>query len=197
MLLGCLVFVTLPGECSGWDRSQYKTQYKTKYDSKIKAAWRRYIPQYHWGLGWSQLWQESRLNPLAESPVGAQGVGQFMPGTWRDMQKRGVVPIGISPRDAAYSIQASAVYMSMQLNGWQKSGRTSGSHYDLAAAGYNAGRGHLYKAQRLCAGAMEYQQIIKCLPQVTFKHSKETIDYVNKIHLWYQQRFKVSLWWED
>ncbi|MGL1310965.1 transglycosylase SLT domain-containing protein [Vibrio parahaemolyticus] len=166
-----------------------------KYDSQIKSAWRRYVPSYHWGLGWAQLWQESRLNPDAVSPVGAAGVGQFMPGTWSDMQKQGVVPYGTSPRDARFSIQASAYYMRQNLDGWNSEGRTPGSHYDLAAAGYNAGRGHLYKAQKLCHGAMEYSGIIACLPDVTGRHSKETIDYVNKIHHWYEKRFGVSLWW--
>ncbi|UTZ44658.1 lytic transglycosylase domain-containing protein [Vibrio campbellii] len=166
-----------------------------KYDSQIKVAWRRYVPTYPWGLGWAQLWQESRLNPDAVSPVGAAGVGQFMPGTWSDMQKQGVVPEGVFPRDARFSIQAAAYYMRQNLDGWNVSGRTSGSRYDLAAAGYNAGRGHLYRAQKLCNGVMEYTGIIACLPDVTGRHSAETIDYVNKIHYWYEKRFGVSLWW--
>lgn len=176
----------LPDECSAS---------ANRYDNKIKAAWRRYVPAYHWGLGWAQLFQESRLKPDAVSPVGAEGVGQIMPGTWRELQQRKIIPAGVSVRNAAYNIQAAAAYMGMQLDGWQTSGRSYGSHYDLAAAGYNAGRGHLYKAQKLCNGLMEYQQIIACLPQVTKHHSKETIDYVEKIHHWYEQRFKDALWW--
>lgn len=154
------------------------------------------MPEYHWGLGWSQLWQESRLKPDAVSPVGAAGVGQFMPGTWSDMQRHGIVPAGVSPRDARFSIQAAAFYMRQNLDGWFKSGRTAGSRYDLALSGYNAGRGHLYHAQSLCDGAMEYRDIIACLPAVTGHHSAETIDYVKKIHRWYEQRFRGPLWWE-
>ncbi|WP_275447107.1 lytic transglycosylase domain-containing protein, partial [Pseudoalteromonas sp. Of7M-16] len=186
LVLGCLVFAILPEEC--WASG-------SRYDSKIKAAWRRYLPDYHWGLGWAQLWQESRLKPDARSPVGAEGIGQFMPGTWADMQRLKVVPAGTSVRNAAYNIQAAGAYMGMQLAGWQSQGRTSGSRYDLAAAGYNAGRGHLYKAQHLCDNKMEYAQIISCLPQVTGHHSSETIEYVRKIHHWYELRFGRSLWW--
>ena len=186
MVCGLSGLVILPAQC--WASAD-------KYDSQIKSSWRRYVPEYDWGLGWAQLWQESRLNSNAVSPVGAAGVGQFMPGTWSDMQKQGVVPDGVSPRDARFSIQAAAYYMRQNLDGWNANARTAGSHYDLAAAGYNAGRGHLYKAQRLCNGAMEYDGIIACLPDVTGRHSAETIDYVNKIHYWYEKRFGVSLWW--
>jgi hypothetical protein len=39
----------------------------------------------HWNVGAAllaaQLWQESRFNPFARSPAGAQGIAQFMPGT--------------------------------------------------------------------------------------------------------------------
>ncbi len=189
-VLGCLAFVIWPRECLA--SAKYS---QSKYDAKIKAAWRRNLPEYHWGLGWAQLWQESRLNPNATSPVGAAGVGQFMPGTWRDMQKRNIVPDGVSVRNVHYNIHASASYMRIQLNGWQRQGRTQGDLYDLGLAGYNAGRGHLYKSQRLCDGAMSYSGIIACLPDVTGEHSKETIDYVEKIHHWYTQRFKRRLWW--
>ena len=181
MAFGLLVSVTSPVLCSAS---------VDKYDHQIKTAWHRYIPEYHWGLGWAQLWQESRLNPNAVSPVGAAGVGQFMPGTWSDMQKQGVVPEGISPRDARFSIQAAAYYMRQNLDGWNENGRTVGSRYDLAAAGYNAGRGHLYKSQKLCNGQMEYEGIVKCLPNVTGRHSAETIDYVKKNSLF----LRTTIW---
>lgn len=51
----------------------------------------------------------------------------------------------------------------------------------ISMASYNAGAGHLIKAQRICGGGNLYKQIIPCLPQVTGRHSKETIDYVEQI----------------
>lgn len=146
-------------------------------------------------MGWAQLWQESRLRPDAISPVGAAGVGQFMPGTWGDMQRQGVVPVGTPARDARWSIIASAYYMRQQLNGWSRSGRSAGDRYDLAMSGYNAGRGHLYTAQRLCNGAMDYAGIIACLPRVTGRHSEETINYVIHIRRHFERRYGHALWW--
>lgn len=113
------------------------------------------------------------------------------------MQRVGVVPRGVPARDARWSIQAAAYYMRQQLNGWYPTGRTAGDRYDLALSGYNAGRGHLYTAQRLCNGAMSYAGIIECLPRVTGRHSVETINYVRLIHRHYQRRYGYALWWGD
>ena len=51
----------------------------------------------------------------------------------------------------------------------------------LAAASYNAGAGHLIKAQRACNNARNYPEIIICLPDITGHHANETKDYVRKI----------------
>lgn len=56
----------------------------------------------------------------------------------------------------------------------------------IAAASYNAGAGHLIKAQKLCGGGNLYRVIIPCLPQVTGHHSMETIGYVENI---------IGRWW--
>lgn len=143
----------------------------------------------HWGVGWAQVKQESAFREGAVSPVGASGLAQFMPGTWGDMIKAGIVPAGSTPFDVKYSLEAQAYYMSTQLAGWQREGRTYTSWVKLALAGYNAGRGHLYTAQRKCYGVMEYADIMKCLPAVTGQHSQETSGYVEKIETYYFLRF--------
>lgn len=70
------------------------------------------------------IWQESRFRPNAVSPVGAQGVAQFMPATANDM--------GLAdPFDAADAIAKSADLLHRlkhQFGNW-----------GLAAAAYNAG----------------------------------------------------------
>src|SRR5215218_2666880 len=72
----------------------------------------------------AQLYQESRFNPFARSPAGAQGIAQFMPGTAR--------AYGLDdPFDATRAIGAQAHLMRDLL-------RQFGS-VPLALAAYNAG----------------------------------------------------------
>jgi hypothetical protein len=70
------------------------------------------------------IWKESRFDSNAVSPVGAEGIAQFMPGTAR---LRGLA----DPFDIEQAIPASAKYLSELKTGFGNLG--------LAAAAYNAG----------------------------------------------------------
>lgn len=132
----------------------------------------------------AQCWQESRLNPLAVSPVGAFGLCQFMPGTAREVAPA----IGASYESfwlPETSIRAAGYYMGRLHRTWSAP-RPALDRYMIAAASYNAGAGHLIKAQRICGGGNLYRQIVPCLPQVTGRHSAETIGYVENI---------IGRWW--
>ena len=163
-----------------------------QYDDQIRSAWRRYLPVYHWGVGWAQIAQESAFNTNARSPVGASGLAQFMPLTWRDMKHAGVVPDDASPRDARHAIQAQAFYM-WRLNRTWSSKRSDGDRIRLALASYNAGAGNIIKAQRKCGMSVKYDVIMCCLPQVTGRHAVETLDYVPRIEVHYKSRFNRSM----
>lgn len=70
------------------------------------------------------IWKESRFDPNAVSPVGAEGIAQFMPGT---AALRGLD----DPFDIDKAIPASAKYLAELKSGFGNLG--------LAAAAYNAG----------------------------------------------------------
>jgi hypothetical protein len=70
------------------------------------------------------IWKESRFDPNAVSPKGAEGIAQFMPGTAR---LRGLA----DPFDIYQAIPASAKYLGELAIGFGNLG--------LAAAAYNAG----------------------------------------------------------
>jgi len=138
-----------------------------------------------WRLLKAQYYQESRLNPAAVSPVGAAGVAQFMPGTWQDVSRE-LGYDGLHPHMAEPAILAGAYYMAKLRIFWSAP-RPEADRYSLALASYNAGAGHLVKAQRLCGGVNLYQKIAHCLPDVTGRHSRETITYVKRIWKYWMQ----------
>ena len=179
VVVGLSVCVSLRVQCSEYDRT-------------IKASWRRYLPQYHWGVGYAQMMQESAGRPDAVSPVGAVGLAQFMPTTWDDMQLAGIVPRGASRKNAKYSLQAQAYYMS-RLNRTWSSKRSNHDRIRLALASYNAGVGNIIKSQSKCGGVLEYEPIMSCLHLITGNHAKETRGYVPAIERHYRRRFGYDM----
>ncbi|HEX6000778.1 MAG TPA: lytic transglycosylase domain-containing protein [Hyphomicrobiaceae bacterium] len=75
------------------------------------------------------IWQESRFNPNAVSPKGAQGIAQFMPGT---ASGRGLA----DPFDPLTALRESAAYL-------RELRTTFKGNLGLAAAAYNAGPGRV------------------------------------------------------
>ena len=77
------------------------------------------------------VWQESRWNTGALSPVGARGLTQLMPGTARQM--------GVDPHDPMANLEGGARYLRMQLDAF-------GGDIERALAAYNAGPARVTKA---------------------------------------------------
>lgn len=80
-------------------------------------------------VGIWQLWQESRFNINAKSPVGAEGIAQFMPATAKEW--------GVNTSDLESSLDGWARYMSYLYKRF--------GTYELALAAYNAGMGNVAK----------------------------------------------------
>jgi hypothetical protein len=168
-----------------WPSLTFSAEFPGRYDAPIKAAVEKWWPDLPvWKLLKAQYWQESRLDPAARSPVGAEGIAQFMEPTWRDAIKALGWPHTISRRDAAYAIEGGAWYMRKLRGTWKK--RAIADSHDLALASYNAGVGSILKAQALCDAARLWRDISPCLTRITGPaNSRETQDYVSKIHRWH------------
>lgn len=153
---------------------------KSDYDSIIKDAVKKHLPAgYDWRLFKAQLWQESRLDPFAESPAGARGIGQFMKPTWNKWSiKAGYEKYSRTSSEA--SIYTAALYMGWLIGQWSVP-RPKIDRYCLAMASYNSGLGNILDAQVKAGDPPLYADIIDSLPHITGRNAIETIDYVRKI----------------
>lgn len=94
----------------------------------------------------AQLDAESGWNPDAISPVGAQGIAQFMPGTWSEWGTDYSGDGKADPFDPTDAIGSQADYMchlAEFVAAELAAGRTSGDPLQLTLAAYNAGPGSL------------------------------------------------------
>lgn len=174
----CLLLGLLMG-CSS---AKAGPAFPDRYDRQIRHAAEAYWPDYpHW-LAWkAQLYQESRLDPAAVSPVGAAGLAQIMPATWADLTRE--LRLGGASPHHDIAIEAGAYYMARLRRGWMTE-RPPDDRQRLAQASYNAGTGNLLKAQRLCDGIL-YAEIVPCLVAVTGeRNARETRTYVERIAKW-------------
>ena len=151
----------------------------TLYDAQIRKWNSVYTPSLPWYWNKAQLVAESNLNPNAVSPVGAMGLGQFMPATWNEVSR----DLGFGEASAfapALNIQAHAYYM-RNLRSQFKRERPEWDRHSLALASYNAGLGNVLKAQQKGGNSLLYKPMAEALHLVTGHHSKETLTYVDRI----------------
>jgi cell wall-associated NlpC family hydrolase len=97
----------------------------------------------------AQIDAESGWNPHAVSPVGAQGLTQFMPGTWARWGRDADGDGRTSPFDPPDAIMAQGRYMcslAQTVSGYLADGAVQGDVLDLALAAYNAGPGAVLAA---------------------------------------------------
>ncbi|QIE54036.1 lytic transglycosylase domain-containing protein [Pikeienuella piscinae] len=111
------------------------------------------------------IWKESRFDIHAVSPVGAQGVAQFMPYTAKE---RGLA----DPFDPAQAIPASADYLA-EL-------RDAFGNFGLAAAAYNGGPDRvsrwLANRARLPAETHDYVLTITARPADWFRRKDREVE---------------------
>ena len=158
----------------------------SRYDPQVRLAVDHYWPveaRPYWCAYKAQLAAESALDPTAVSAAGARGIAQFMPQTWVEVRAQAGL-MGASPHEAGASIRAGAYYM-----GWLRrrmtEPRSERCRLELQQAGYNAGLGHIWQAQRIARergyAARCWDEIKLALPEVTGRHAAETISYISRI----------------
>lgn len=89
----------------------------------------------------AQLEAESGWNPRALSPVGAQGLAQFMPDTWAGEGRDGDGDGMRDPFNPADAIASQAAFLCKLLAAVSSDDSLTGDPLELALAAYNAGLG--------------------------------------------------------
>ena len=151
----------------------------TLYDVSIRKWSSVYTPDYPWCWNKAQIRAESAFRVEAVSPVGAKGLGQFMPATWKQMVRELGMDSGSDAFNPALNIQATTYYMA-KLRANFKAPRPEWDKHSLAMASYNSGLGNILKAQAY-TGSIMYRPMIDNLHRVTGHLHLETKNYVERI----------------
>ena len=95
--------------------------------------------------------QESRWQPEAVSPAGAQGLAQFMPATAEWMAEQYPLLGDPAPHDPRWSLQAMVLYTAWLNNRIQA--RSPCDKWAMVLSAYNGGIGWLRRDQRLASAS--------------------------------------------
>jgi soluble lytic murein transglycosylase len=131
--------------------------------------------------------QESAFNPRAESPVGAAGLMQLMPGTAVALAEEGFDFVGADKKalfDPVFNLTLAQRYVAQLL----KDPNVKGDLMMLAIA-YNAGPGNLAKYRAQAGEDLDPLLFIESIP------GRETRQFIERVltNYWvYQQRFAQS-----
>ena len=155
-----------------------------RYDDTFrKAAKRSFGPAFDWRFFKAQGMAESNLDPLARSRVGARGLMQLMPGTYREMTSENAdLDLIDNPE---LNIEAGIAYDRRLWLRWENDSIAE-DRLQFMFASYNAGRATLLSAQRRARqrqlDARQWRNIEKIAPSVPRWRHVETLDYVRKIN---------------
>lgn len=160
-------------------------RWTTKYDVYFNKYSKRYFgPGFDFKWFKAQGMAESALKADAESWVGAKGIMQVMPATFREIKQRNKAIVG-ELADPRWNIEAGIYYDHRLFNSW-KSKRPFEDRLAFMFASYNAGMGNVLKGQRQCMSKTNsncnlWRNIVPVAHNVRSWRSEETLGYVKRI----------------
>jgi membrane-bound lytic murein transglycosylase MltF len=169
-----------PGSVAAFERYNRVTTFDTYFSKYTK---RFFGPAFDWRYFKAQAVAESRLKAGARSHVGALGLMQIMPHTFKEIRKKN--PAIKGTREQPRWNIAAGIYYDRQLWRTWKAERPFQDRLNFTFGAYNAGKMNIIRAQRAAKKSgldpNRWASIRETLPGVTGKHSRETIEYVDKI----------------
>ncbi|MEE9117211.1 MAG: transglycosylase SLT domain-containing protein [Calditrichia bacterium] len=176
-----LLLVLIPFQVQAFERYNRVI----KYDQYFSKYSKRYFGvNFDWLYFKAQAVAESRLKAKAKSRVGAVGVMQIMPKTFKEISRKNPNIKG-TREQPRWNISAGIYYNRMIWKAW-KADRSFQDRVNFMFGSYNAGKGNILKAQRIAKkkglNMNLWQSIEQTLPKVTGKRSEETIGHIRKIN---------------
>jgi len=166
--------------CSAAAKAEVVTD---RYDDCFRKYSQRFFgPGFDWRIFKAQAMAESNLNMNAKSWVGARGLMQLMPSTFKEVQTKNPDFASISKPE--WNIAAGIYYDRQLWKQWtEAAGETDLHRFGLAS--YNAGRGTLLRAQDVARSKtldpQVWPSITEVAPDVPRWRHEETLTYVKRI----------------
>ncbi len=154
-----------------------------RYDPSFRKYSKRFFGVgFDWRLFKAQAMTESRLDPLAQSQVGARGIMQLMPSTFREIQSKN--PDWLSVDDVEWNI-AAGIFHDRKLWRLWRGDVSDDDHHRFMFASYNAGRIPILTAQRVAVEDRLDPRVWTSVERVAAKvprwRHRETLTYLIRI----------------
>jgi len=177
-LLLCIAFIAL-----GSASTALAETVTDRYDDTFrKYAQRFFGPGYDWRLFKAQAMAESNLDMNAKSWVGARGLMQLMPSTFKEVRSKNPE---IGSIDKPEWNIAAGIYYDRQLWRQWHDQQGEGGCKSFMLGSYNAGRGTLLRAQGVARlktlDPAVWESIETVAPEVPRWRHEETLTYVKRI----------------
>ncbi|MEQ1834423.1 MAG: transglycosylase SLT domain-containing protein [Candidatus Eisenbacteria bacterium] len=155
-----------------------------RFDESFRKYSKRYFgPDYDWRDFKAQGLTESNLDTTARSQVGARGVMQLMPSTFREVASKNP-DIQRRIDDPEWNIAAGISYDRRLWRQWEQDS-VAAHRREFMFASYNAGRGTLLQAQEAARARQldcrSWPDIEQVAPDIRRWRYRETLDYLRRI----------------
>lgn len=159
----------------------------SRYDETFRRYTKRYFgPGFDWRLFKAQGMAESGLDPQATSYVGARGIMQLMPATYKAISARR--PDFGAINDPEWNIAAGIMHDRYLWKLWSQS-ISEPERPAFMFGSYNAGEGTIKRARATAKGVVgsdeQWAHIEQVAPTVPRWRYRETLGYVRKIDRYY------------
>ena len=152
-------------------------KWSSKYDHHFRKYAKHYFgPNVDWRWFKAQGIAESNLRPHARSRMGAVGIMQILPSTYKEI--KGKNPHLLSIKTPRWNIAAGIYYDRQMYKNWNKKIPHKQERLAFAFGSYNAGFGGVRKAYKK---AVKVHSTINKWDQVSSFSPKETRRYVKRI----------------